>query len=55
MYGRSCLGLLAISVLILPPAVLRGQSRRDNAEFVRPLPHARFCLRPGSRSATHHL
>lgn len=38
MYGRSCLCLLAISVLILPPAVLRGQSRRDQAEFVRTLP-----------------
>jgi hypothetical protein len=38
MYGRSCLCLLAIFVLILPPAVLRGQSTRDNAEFERPLP-----------------
>ena len=38
MYGRSCLCLLAISVLIPHPAVLRGQSRRDDAEFVRSLP-----------------
>jgi hypothetical protein len=54
MYGRSCLCLLAISVLILLPAVLRGQSKRENAEFVRPLPPARSYLRPGNRCATRH-
>ena len=40
MYGRSCTCLLAIFVLILAPAFLRGQSGRVNSapEFSIPLP-----------------
>jgi hypothetical protein len=40
MYGRSCTCLLAIFVLILAPAFLRGQSGRVNSapEFTIPLP-----------------
>src|ERR1700719_1185422 len=52
MYGRSYLCLLAISVLILPPAVLRGQSRRDQAEFVRALP-PRAVLPPAREPYRH--
>src|SRR5271169_208896 len=40
MYGRSCACLLAISLLILAPAFLRGQSGRVNPapSFTMPLP-----------------
>jgi hypothetical protein len=40
MYGRSCTCLLAIAMVILAPAVLRGQSGRINSapDFVVPLP-----------------
>jgi hypothetical protein len=40
MHGRSCTGLLAISILILTPVALRGQSNRVNPapEFAIPLP-----------------
>jgi hypothetical protein len=40
MYGRSCTCLLAISVLVLAPSFLRGQSGRANPtpDFAIPLP-----------------
>jgi hypothetical protein len=38
MHGRSCTCLLAISVLMLTPAVLRGQSARSNPASDFPVP-----------------
>src|SRR5437764_12443951 len=36
MYGRSCTRLLALSLVILSPAILRGQSDQPRLEFPFP-------------------
>ncbi len=56
MYGRSCSCLLAISILILAPVLLRGQSGRANPapEFAIPLP-PRLVQPPTIDSLRHPL